>query len=197
MPERWLTELKKIGQMEPIEDLLVRAERGPSLPEPAPRPTSRMAAALVAGVIAIAGAWMAFAAFSGAGGRQPLSNGATTFTATWPETSLEEAQQVQARVDAGDPDVQWRADPAAVALRYGRVVLGWSDPIAGETTTSDPDTIIVSLHGPDASCQGEACSSPSPQTIVTLTLRRLVRSGDGGIWSVTAVDGAEPTISGP
>jgi hypothetical protein len=191
MPERWLTEMQKIGQMEPIPDLLERAERGPSLPAPRPRPTSRVAAAIVAVVITIAGGWMAYAALGGTGGRQPLSDGATGFTATWPETSLTEAQQVQARVDAGDPAVQWRLDPAAVALRFGRVVLGWPAPLAGETTTNDPDTVIVSLHGPDASCSGEACSIPSPQSVVTLTLQRLVRSGNGGIWSVTAVDGAE------
>ncbi len=183
--------MQKIGRMEPIPDLLERAEHGPSLPEPRPRPTSRVAAALVAVVITLAGGWMAYAALSGTGGRQPLSDGATDFTATWPETSLTEAQQVQERVDAGDPAVQWRMDPAGVALRFGRAVLGWPNPLAGETTTNDPDTVIVSLHGPDASCQGEACSGPSPQSIVTLTLRRLVRSGDGGIWSVTAVDGAE------
>ena len=51
----------------------------------------------------------------------------------------------------------------------------------------------MSLYGPDASCQEEACSIPSPQSIVTLTVQRLVRSGDGGIWSVTAVDGAVGT----
>ncbi len=197
MTERWLTEVKKIGQMEPTENLLERAEHGPSLPEPGPRPTSRMAAALIAVVVAMAGGWLAFNAFSGAGERQSLGNGATDFKATtWPETSLEQAQQVQTRVDGGDPAVQWRTDPASVAFRYGQQVLGWSHPLAGETTTDDPDTIIVSLHGPNASCQVGACSFPSPQTIMTMTLRRLVRSGDGGIWSVTAVDGAEPTSTG-
>jgi hypothetical protein len=191
MPERWLAEIQKIGRMEPSPDLLERVEHGPSLPDPGPRPASRMAAALVAVVIAIAGGWMVYAAFINASGRPPLGNNATDFTsATWPETSLTEAQQVQARVDAGDPAVQWRTDEAAVALRFGRAVLGWSNPISGTTTTNDPDTVIVSLHGPDASCQGEACSSLSPQRIVTLTLRRLVRLGDGGIWSVTTVDGA-------
>lgn len=196
MPERWLTEIQKIGRMEPIpDDLLERAERGPFLAEPGPRPTSRLAAALLAVVIMIAGGWMAYAALSGTGGRQPLGDGAPDFIATWPETSLTEAQQVQARVDAGDPAVQWRNDPANVGLHFSRAVLGWSTTIAGETVTSDPDTIIVSLHGPDASCTLDGCSIPSPQSTVTLTLRRLVRSGDG-IWSVTAVDGAEPTSTG-
>jgi hypothetical protein len=191
MPERWLIEMQKIGRMEPISDLLERAEHGPSLPPPRPRPTSRVATAVVAVVITIAGGWMAYAALSGTAGRQPLGDGGTAFSATWPETSLTEAQRVQARVDAGDPKVQWRTDAAGVALRFGRVVLGWPAPLAGEATTNDPDTVIVWLNGPDASCRGEACSTPSPQSTVTLTLRRLVRSGDGGIWSVTAVDGAE------
>ncbi|MDP9331179.1 MAG: hypothetical protein M3P11_11145 [Actinomycetota bacterium] len=192
MTERWQTEMKKIGRMEPSLDLLERAEHGPSLPDPGPRPASRVTAALIAIAIAIAGGWMLHAAFSDSVRRQPVGNSATDFTsATWPETSLAEAQQVQVRVDAGDPAVQWRTDGAAVALRFGRVVLGWPNPLAGQTATDDPDTVIVSLHGPDASCQGEACSSPSPQSIVTLTLRRLVRSGEGGIWSVTSLDGEE------
>lgn len=122
----------------------------------------------------------------------PTSDGTEDVNATWPETSLVDAQQAQVRADAGDPEVQWRTDAATVALRYARVVLGWPDPIAGVTATDDPDTVIVSLHGPDASCQGAACSDPQPrQTIVTVTLQRLVRQGDGGIWSVTVVDGSQ------
>jgi hypothetical protein len=194
MPERWLAEMNKIGWLEPNEDLLERAERGPSLPDQGARLTSRMTAAALAIVIAIAGGWLAYNAFSGTSGRQPLGNGTTGFTATtWPETSLQTAEQVQARVDRGDPDVQWRTDPGAVALRYGQQVLGWPTPIVGVTTTDDPDMVTVSLHGPEAACQGAGCSTP-PQTIVTLTLQRLVRAGDGGIWSMTAVDGAEPTV---
>jgi len=46
MPERWLTEIQKIGEMEPIPDSLARAEHGPSLPQPGPRAASRAAAGL-------------------------------------------------------------------------------------------------------------------------------------------------------
>lgn len=74
MPERWLAEMRKIGRMEPIPDLLERAEDGPSLPEPGPRPTSRVGAALLALVITIAGGWMAYAALRDTGGRQPLTS---------------------------------------------------------------------------------------------------------------------------
>lgn len=188
MTERWLAEMNKVAKLEPNEDLLQRAERGPSLPDQGARLTSRVTAAAVAIVIAIAGGWLAYTAFSGTTGRQPLGNGTTGFTATtWPETSLQAAEQVQARVDRGDPEVQWRTEPGAVALRYGQQVLGWT-PIAGVASTDDPGTVIVTLHGPQGGCEGAACTIP-PQTIVTLTVQRLVRAGDGGIWSVTAVEG--------
>ncbi|MDP9317971.1 MAG: hypothetical protein M3O94_02625 [Actinomycetota bacterium] len=148
-------------------------------------------------MIAIAAVWMAYAAFNGAPGRHPLSNNSTNFRAIWPETSIVEAHHAQARVDEGDPSVQWRTKAVSVAFRFAQVVLGWSHPIAGVTTTNDPDTVIVSLHGPDASCHAQACSSPSPQTIVTLTLRQLVRSGEGGIWSITSSDPPEPMLALP
>jgi hypothetical protein len=197
MPERWLAEIQKIGRMEPIgDDLMERAERGPFLAEPGARPASRLTAALLAVQIMVAGGWTAYAALSGTGGQQPLGDGATDFEALWPETSFAEAHQVQALVDAGDATVQWRVDPSGVALHYGREVLGWPIPLARETVTNDPDTIVVSLHGLNASCEGYECSAPLSRPIVTLTLQRLVRSGDGGIWSVTAVDGEEPTSAG-
>lgn len=193
MTERWLSELEKIDQMEPSLDLLERAERRPSLPEPGPRPSRRIGIAVFAILVAVAGSWGAFAALRGSSGigRGPAS-GPEGFNALWPETSLTDAQGIQARVDAGDPDVQWRTDAGAVALRFAEEKLGWPDPIAGVTATDDPDTVRVSLHGPDASCQGAECGGPQPaQTIVNVTLQRLARSGEGGIWSVTAVDGGE------
>lgn len=103
-----------------------------------------------------------------------------------PETSFAEAQQAQERADTGDPAVQWRTDAAEVAIRYAKEVLGWPDPIAGVMPTDDADTVSVSLSGPIASCTGAACEEPQPQQIgVHLNLGRIVRSGEGGIWSVT------------
>lgn len=190
MPERWLTELGKIDRMEPSLDLLERAEGGPFLPEPRPRPAARVTAAIVALLIAVVGGWVAFDALRGTDRvRQPAGD-PELFSALWPETSLADAQQVQERVDAGDPDLQWRTDAGGVALRYGEEVLGWPNPIAGATATDDPDTLIVSLHGPDASCEGAECQEPRPpQSMVNVTLQRLVRAGEGGIWSITAVNG--------
>ena len=189
MSERWLIELRKIGRMEPSSDLLARAESLPSLPEPGPSPAARVRIAVVALLVAAVGSWGAFAALNGAGVVEHQAGGSNeAFSALWPETSFAAAQQVQERVDAGDPEVQWRIDPVSVAFRYGQVVLGWSNPIAGLTVTDDPThTVTVSLAGPDASCQGSECDSPGPQSIMTITLQRLVRSDEGGIWSVTAV----------
>jgi hypothetical protein len=194
MPERWLAQLQKIDRVEPSYDLLERAEAGPFLPEPGPRPMTRAAIVLVAALVAAAGSWGAFAALRGVGGTDGVAGrDPDAFEALWPETSISEARQVQARVDAGDPDVQWRTLAGDVALSYAEQVLGWPAPIAGVTTGPETtDTAIVSIHGPVASCQGAECQEWQPQEIrVILTLQRLVRSGDGGIWSVTGVASAD------
>lgn len=198
MPERWLNELSKIDQLKPSPDVLERAERGPALPEPAPGSARRTGIALFALLLAVAGSWGVFAILrANNGSQQSAASAPDNFAAVWPETSLADAQQVQARVDAGDPDLQWRIEVGTVALRFAHDVLDWPDPIAGITETDDPDTVRVSLHGPDASCQGVECNGPQPsQTIVDVTMQRLVQPGDGGIWSVTAVEGeANPSPS--
>jgi hypothetical protein len=188
MAERWLTKLQTIEQVEPSHDLLERAEAGPLLPEPGPRPTARVTAVLVAVLVAAAGSWGAFAALRSTQGvgREPAGE-ADGFTALWPETVLADAQLVQDRADAGDAAVQWRTEAADVALRYAKEVLGWPDPVAG-IWTEEADTVSVSLRGPIASCEAAGCEETQPQQIgVSLTLQRLVRPGDGGIWSVTAL----------
>lgn len=188
MPERWLTELRKIDGVEPSIGLLERAEGGPFLPDPGSRPMARATTVFVAILIAAAGSWGAFVALRGSDGVQGAADGRDGFTALWPETSLADAQQIQAQVDAGDPKVQWRTEAGAVALRYAEEVLGWPAPIAGVTAMDDPDTVGVSLRGPVASCRTAECDEPQPQQIgVSLMLQRLVRPGDGGIWSVTAL----------
>jgi hypothetical protein len=176
MPERWLAELHKIDRAEPAYDLLERAESGPFLPDPGPRPLARATIVLVAALVAAAGSWGAFAALRGAGGTDRMPAGPETFEALWPETSSAEAQQVQARVDAGDPDVQWRTEAGGVALRYAEEVLGWPEPIVGVTTTDDPDTAFVSVHGPVASCSGAECEEWQPGQI-TVTDPAAARAG--------------------
>lgn len=191
MSEGWLTELRKIDRVDPSPDLLERAqEDGPILPDPGPPTGLRMKTLIIAALVGAAGSWAALAGLSGIdGARQEPANDQEVFKALWPEKSHSEAEQVQAQVDAGDPSIQWRIDVGGVALRYAEEVLRWPNPIAGSTSTDDADTVIVSVHGPDVSCSGTECQKPqAPQRIVTLTLERLVRLGDGGIWSVTAVN---------
>jgi hypothetical protein len=142
---------------------------------------------LIALLVAVAGSWGVFQALRSTQGvgRGPAGE-ADAFTALWPETLLADAQQVQERADAGDATVQWRTEAVDVALQYAKEVLGWPDPIAGVRAGDDLDRVYVDLFGPIASCSGAACEAPQPQQIgVSLTLERLVRSGDGGIWSVT------------
>jgi hypothetical protein len=182
MPERWITELGKIDRLEPSPDVLERAQRGPTLAPPRPHLLTRVAIALFALAIAVGGTLGAFVALRGSS-RVGTADGASGFDALWPETSLSRAKAVQASVDAGDEGLQWRTDPAAVGLRFVKDVLGWPRPIAG-VTSPHGDTVTVDLHGPDATCDGASCPE---QTIVVLTMQRLVRSGEGGIWSVFTV----------
>jgi len=191
MSEKWLTALKTIDWVDPSPDLLERAnEHGPTLPAPGPPSRLRVTTLVIAIIVAAAGSWAAFAGLSGLdGARHEVADGQEAFNALWPETSRSEAEQVQALVDAGDSGVQWRIDSGSVALRYAQEVLDWPNPIAGSRGTNDADTVIVVVHGPDASCSGIECQNPqAQQRIVTLTLERLVRSGDVGIWSVTAAN---------
>lgn len=191
MSDGWLTELRKIDWVDPSPDLLERAhEEGPCLPNPGTPTGLRVKTLVIAILVAVAGSWAAYAGLSGLDrAQQEAANGQAEFKALWPEKSRSEAEQVQGQVDAGDPSIQWRIDAGGVALRYAEEVLGWPNPIAGSTSTDDADTVIVSVHGPDVSCSGTECQkAQAPQRIVTLTLERLVRLGDGGIWSVTAVN---------
>jgi hypothetical protein len=186
MPERWLSQLKKIDRVEPTYALLERAGVGPFLPEPGPRPTARVWAVIVAVLVAAAGIWGAFAALRGVGDADGVAgDDRGAFAALWPETAFAEAQQVQERVDAGDPAVQWRTDGAEVAIRYAKEVLGWPDPIAGISATDDADIVSVSLFGPIASCTGAECEAQPQRIGLTINLGRLVSPGEGGIWSVT------------
>jgi hypothetical protein len=189
MAERWLTELRRIESVDPPPDLMDRADQyGPVLTDPSPPARSRIGTLIVAVLVAALGSWAALSGLGGIeGAQQRTGNGQEGFPALWPEVSRAEAEKVQEQVDAGDASVQWRTDAASVALRYAHEVLGWTQPIVAVTETNDSDSVIVGLTGPDASCAGTECQDPpTPQSTVRIVLRRLIRSGEGGIWSVTA-----------
>src|SRR5918994_46369 len=76
MAERWLHEMRKIAGTGPNVDLLERAERGPALPDVAPRPASRLMIAVFALLLAGAGSLGIFAI--GSRGPHQAGNGSVT-----------------------------------------------------------------------------------------------------------------------
>ena len=84
----------------------------------------------------------------------------------WPARSAAEAAGLQEAADSGAQP--WLLDPEETALSYAAAAFGWTT--AGTERTA-PGTVVVT--GPDGSRR-------------TLALVQPVRSGPGGIWSVTA-----------
>ena len=106
MPERWLTELRKLDALEPSADVFDQAKEGPRPRSSMPSARGRLGVALVALVVAIAGGSGAFFAFRDRG-PEPLAS-FPGFHALWPEQELTVAQDAQAKADAGDPKFAWR-----------------------------------------------------------------------------------------
>lgn len=90
----------------------------------------------------------------------------------WPAADAAGVEQLQERVDAGSQP--WLLDPAEVATSFGTAAYGWRDAhaVLPEGAT-DPAELPVELHGPG----GE---------VARLVLAQPGRTGEGGIWVVTA-----------
>ena len=183
MPERWLAQLDKLESLEPSADVLERARQGSRRPNPTPSSRGRLIVALVALLIAIAGGSGAFWAFRDRG--PELTAPPAVFHALWPEQDLTGAQDAQAKVDARDPTYAWRTDPARVAARFSKHVLGWARAIVTDETNVDGNVVIdlISAPGP---CDFPGC--PAGEHRVVLTMARLLEQGEEGIWSVVGVD---------
>jgi hypothetical protein len=176
--------LERIGERaRPAPDAFVRIERARRRRDR----NRRVGAGIVAVVVAMAGSFAAFTAFRD-GGARTAGGGEGGFHALWPESTLERTEEEQQRVASGDPDVQWRLDPEATALRFVNDALGWSDDpaqLAVSTTTSPDGVTTVEIQTPPVPCP----SPPVPECLprdVTVRLRQLVP--DGGIWSVVSVE---------
>jgi hypothetical protein len=152
----------------------------------------RATAAAVACLVAVGG--LSLAAVAVVNGRQGTQPTSTTWTppsvpTLWPElwtepTAAATMADVQRRVDAGDPSVQWRTDPRAVVERFTKNVLGWTD--WDPRVEAAPDRLgDVRFR---VSC-GRRCASVGP---VTMFLNQPGRRGDGGIWSIGAV--VDPSV---
>ena len=121
-------------------------------------------------------------------------------SSVWPERTWEEAEAAQARADAGAD--AWRLQPASVGYRFAEEVLGWGRPgvevMVGEVATG-ADRMLLRIHRLAAPCdlRDLRVGVPCPPAVVELelTVERLVRQGEEGIWSVTRVD--SPNIDLP
>ena len=160
----------------------------------------RMAAGVLALVVAAAGVGALFVAFGGVP-RVVLGGGAhRPFPGVWPGRTWEEAEAAQARADAGED--AWRLQPASVGYRFAEEVLGWGRPgtevIVGEVATGG-DRMLLRTHRFAARCGlGDArVGIPCPPIVaeLELTVEQLIRRGEGGIWTVTGVD--SPDIDPP
>jgi hypothetical protein len=163
--------------------------------------SKRLATAVFAFAIAIAGSVGAFTAFRDSSGNRTTQLGGSStdhFYALWPEQTLADAQRVQDQVDSGDPSIQWRTDAEGVAGRFATVAMGWhiesaTWPDPSGLDGAGPLEVVVSTPPPP-------CPSPPPGTtmscgpqVATLTLERLVRQDSTGIWSVTEVRSEFPS----
>lgn len=150
----------------------------------------RIAAGVLALVVAAAGIGGLVVAFRGAQRTVVGGPRAVTFPGIWPERTREEAEAAQARADAGAE--AWRLQPPSVGYRFAEEVLGWGRPgaevMVGEVVTGG-DRMLLRVHRFAAPCDLRA-AEPCPPIVaeLELTVEQLVRQGEGGIWSVTRVD---------
>jgi hypothetical protein len=85
----------------------------------------------------------------------------------WPAHSAADAAALQTAADSGSQP--WLLDPSEVAISYAAAAHGWADAEA----YPGPDGTSVDVRNPD----GDR---------LTLTLAQPARTGDTGIWVVTA-----------
>lgn len=179
-------------------------ELEPSIPPPVLRRARRRRAFNVT----LAGGFAAIIAAAGFVGARSLDRDAPITPATptpsigpynpqwggiWPQATRTAAEQAQAEADAGNADFTWQLDSREVATRYVKDVVGWQPQAI---TAVSPFSVRgggreqVILYSCDPS-RRNPCVDPDPSK-VTLTLRRLLRSDETGLWFVTVVGGPEP-----
>ena len=140
----------------------------------------RIAAGVVALLVAGAGSFAAFTALRDSNGRVAGGSG-EAFLAIWPESTREEAAAVQELVDAGDPNLAWRLDADETALAFARDALGWTDATA-EVGLDDASRSVV-VRTPRSCPTPPIPGCPFPRE-ATVELSQL--DGPNGIWSVVS-----------
>lgn len=163
----------------------------------------RLSAGIVALVIAAAGLAGPYFLFAG-GARSRPSADRGPWRGLWPQVSWAEAESAQEAADSNDPAFSWQVDAKSTIERFARDQLGWSEvrfESLSNTEELAPDIGWVDDPADlaDASQVGplrfliSACREPEPGTLCEaayVTIERLLRRDETGIWSVTHVEGA-------
>ena len=109
----------------------------------------------------------------------------------WPEDPVHagygDPREVQTALDAGDESHGWRTDPRQVAERFAREFLGWNEvTLDGVETTVDDGSNPPHTTFAIAACPPDVTCDAIWQAVILVQPARL---GDGGIWSVAAIEG--------
>src|SRR5262245_34636751 len=164
--------------MSELRDRLERlGERAPSSPDAFERlertrrrreRNRRITAGAVALFVAIAGSVAAFAAFTGS---EPQPAGRSDgFVAIWPESTYEEALEVQASVDAAGQEIQWRASPYETAYRFVDRVLG----LLPDRNMPAPERLGDGLYSMVVRTRSTSCTTPPTEADCSSQELRLV-----------------------
>jgi hypothetical protein len=161
MTERWRKKLGDLDGMGPGDEVFERAKEGPMRQEE-PLPRTKTSTRIVTAVAAFAVFALAIAVFAIPALRmqgEPAVGASAGVSPLWPSQSADRLDQLQAEADAGTP--AWATDPRAVAMRFGRDVMGWDAAFAGESMLA-AGCVVPSL---DASVIGS--SVPASLTHIT------------------------------
>jgi hypothetical protein len=138
-----------------------------------------VALAATAAVLLGAG-WFVFLR-SEVGGSGPVGFSSTGPMSIWPESPFDPEDSLRREQDLvdGGRDV-WRRDASTVVVRFAKSVFGWGGiEIQNEVPNRGPGTVSIREDCGDT-CAGDNGS-------IDITLDRLLRDREGGIWSVVAV----------
>lgn len=170
------------------EEIQARLRRRPEFLR---RSFSAVAALLVAAAGIGLGAW----AFLG---NRDVGPSGSIWRGLWPQESMNRAERAQAAADRGDDTYAWQLgrDGAEVVLRYAREKLDWTKPYSLGALVREETLrrfhVIQCGPGPNPDYPEIGCAPGPDRTYPAayITVERLLRQGEGGLWFVTRI---EPT----
>lgn len=125
----------------------------------------------------------------------PATTGDSTWRGLWPQDTRREAEDAQAAADRGDHSYAWQLAPDGeqVALRYVREVLGWSNFEGLDMHAEDVLRrlrLIQCGSGANPDYPEIRCAPSDDRTYpsVSITVERLLRPDEKGLWFVTKVE---------